>query len=652
MNWRILALLGAGWLFWLPATAQEPSVLMNELFYDAPASDAGNEWIELVNVRDTPVNLAGWKIQRGGTSFTTVFTFPDGAVINPWQRLLVGESNVPGVAFTASLTFQNGGEASDGVRLVAPDGSVPDVLLYDEPNTNGLPDASGAAGSVFAPDVQEGRSLARIPDGQHAGGDSRDFSDTGSPTPGAANAQSSPEATPAATPGPTVTPSPSPRSSPIPNTVSAARVVVSEVFPNPTGDDRDGEFVELFNDGSGTADLTGFSLDDGDGGSTPAALPAGITIPPGGYRSFSGRETRLVFNNDADRARLLRPDGTRQHELVYERIPGEGFAYARRPDGTAAWTKTPTPGRANVFPVESTAARSAVPRASASPRSQSSPMVKGATGVSPAGAPRVASPQPRGTQPAPASPSAHTGEAATPRAAARPSLPREQTLPGASSPAPLSIADARRVPLGQSVLAHGVVVVPPRVFDPHLFYLGGSGIGVVLPEGSLPELVLGDTVIVRGVIAEIHHERVIALSRAEDIQRGERSAPPSPHDLKLRDVGESWEGSLVRVTGRVREKAEESLLLEDGVARLRVIAAPPASYGGTEFSVGQELLVSGIVSEDDDGYRLLPRGPADVRIQQGTRDVRPIWKRPLSIIALGCLAAAALFTAGKYRVGR
>lgn len=59
----------------------------------------------------------------------------------------------------------------------------------------------------------------------------------------------------------------------------AVHVVINEVLSNPSGPESSGEWIELYNDGTGTVDLDAFELLDA-GGST--LLPA-HELPPGGY---------------------------------------------------------------------------------------------------------------------------------------------------------------------------------------------------------------------------------------------------------------------------------------------------------------------------------------------------------------------------------
>ncbi len=357
----------------LAVHADTPSVVMNEVLYDAVGSDTGQEWIELFNAGSGDVLLDGWRIERGGTSFASVFTFPSNTHLAPGAFLLVGEAAVPHADFTATLVFQNGGDATDGIRLLNAHGDVVDVVLYDAPNSNGLPDERGSSGTSFAPDVAEGHSLARVSDGADTHASETDFRDARVPTPRQSNSTLSATPTPEA-------------SSPTPGNnaaIAEGALVVNEVLPDPVGDDAAGEFVELHNLSAQTIALDGLRLDDADGGSTAYVIPSGTTIAAGGYRSFPRSETKLAFNNDGDTARLLTADGAVMHATTYEDVPREGAAWARR-NTAYEWTLSPTGGSANSFtPLptptpKATAGSASSPRASAqSARASVSPTPTG-----------------------------------------------------------------------------------------------------------------------------------------------------------------------------------------------------------------------------------------------------------------------------------
>ena len=177
--WFILYLILSTLLF-----AQD--VVINEVLYDPEGADTGYEWIELYNNSNLPLNLQDWTIEKAGTSFDAVFTFPN-IEIEPYSFLLIGEEFVPNIDLTAILAFQNGGSETDGLRLISADGLYTDTILYDSPNTNELPDDISNPGEYFTLDVSDGNSLARKYDGEDSDNCEMDFFECINPTPGETN---------------------------------------------------------------------------------------------------------------------------------------------------------------------------------------------------------------------------------------------------------------------------------------------------------------------------------------------------------------------------------------------------------------------------------------------------------------------------------
>lgn len=174
-------------LFWmLIGSLFAQNVVINEVLYDPDGADTGYEWIELYNSSDQTVNLQDWTIEKAGTSFGLVFTFPN-INIEPYGFLLIGEEFVPNTDITTNLAFQNGDSETDGIRLSSPYGLYTDTVLYDSPNTNELPDDVSNPGEYFAPDVSDGNSLARKHDGEDSNNCEIDFFECANPTPGEAN---------------------------------------------------------------------------------------------------------------------------------------------------------------------------------------------------------------------------------------------------------------------------------------------------------------------------------------------------------------------------------------------------------------------------------------------------------------------------------
>ena len=147
----------------LAPTAQA-QIIVNEFFADPVGADTGLEWLELVNISDTAVDLVGWEIQRATTFWSIRHIFPYSIVLYPGEHLVVGE---PGVAFAdetvATLSLGNALSTGDGIRVCNAFGQIKDVVIYGPNNTDNLYDDSGAIATSLGPAPMEGLSVARIP---------------------------------------------------------------------------------------------------------------------------------------------------------------------------------------------------------------------------------------------------------------------------------------------------------------------------------------------------------------------------------------------------------------------------------------------------------------------------------------------------------
>jgi len=135
-------------------------------------------------------------------------------------------------------------------------------------------------------------------------------------------------------------------------TENAFTIFINELYPNPDGDDAEGEFIELANARTVTIDLANWSLDDDEGGSHPYTFPEHTFISPQSFLAFPARSTHLTLNNTHDAARLFAPDGTLVDSMYYDKVV-EGASYGKF-GGEWQWTAQPTPGEINVLLAAST----------------------------------------------------------------------------------------------------------------------------------------------------------------------------------------------------------------------------------------------------------------------------------------------------------
>ncbi|HEB01374.1 MAG TPA: PKD domain-containing protein [Candidatus Portnoybacteria bacterium] len=131
-------------------------------------------------------------------------------------------------------------------------------------------------------------------------------------------------------------------------TIYSSGLVINEFLPNPKGDDKTGEWIELFNNNDLIADLSGWQLDDEEDGSSPFTFPSYSLLGPYQYLVLPRATTDLALNNDEDTVRLLYPNGVVASQVSYSEV-SEGQSSNRTVEDSFLWSTAPTPGLANII---------------------------------------------------------------------------------------------------------------------------------------------------------------------------------------------------------------------------------------------------------------------------------------------------------------
>lgn len=137
---------------------------------------------------------------------------------------------------------------------------------------------------------------------------------------------------------------------------------VSEFIPNPVGSDEEGEWIELYDNSDKVVDLSGWKIDDEEGGSTPFTVGINTFINPKDYLIFKRSQTNLALNNDSDEVRLFHPDGVLVEKIAYEKVT-EGESYATV-DNQWQWTDQPTLAAKNLAHTDKSTEKSEISLAS------------------------------------------------------------------------------------------------------------------------------------------------------------------------------------------------------------------------------------------------------------------------------------------------
>lgn len=270
----------------------------SEIFPDPEGVDTEGEFIELLRP-EGGASPEGWRItDTKGRSF--VF---EGAVSAGFIALSYSVTGIPLV---------NGGGS---LSLFAPDGTFVETVTY--------------------PSAPVGKSFAKT--------DEDAWQWTAESTPGLPNAFPDPIIE-----EPENTEDEHPEAleeDDVPNII-AGSISITEFMPDPVGSD-DLEWIELFNDSEGSITLSGWRIDDAEGGSPPHTFTSADMLAPG-VTIFPRAVTKLALNNTEDDVRLIDPNGTIVESIHYADVR-EGSSYARSGD-VWAWSDAPTPGEPNPIP--------------------------------------------------------------------------------------------------------------------------------------------------------------------------------------------------------------------------------------------------------------------------------------------------------------
>ena len=329
--WPLIAFLAAVAAFPPDSLGQTPiftgpctrrtDIVLSEIMY-APAGDPavnGNlEFIELYNSSPISADLAGWTL-RGNVDYT----FPAGTRLAGGQFLTIAAApaalTTAGVVGTVLGPWTGTLPNSTGrVRLVkASGGIVLETDYHDDPPWPLAADGGGHSLVLARPAFGESRAEAWAASADHGG------------SPGAVDPR-------------TLTPSPA---------TSLERVVISEILSSSIPPSLD--FVELFNPGPGSADLSGCRLSP-DRALPGYQIPSGTLLAAGSYLAFPG--TTMGFSPDESGGDLFlrAPDGLKV--LAARRYHGQDSALSHGPvpvlSNTWQELTVPTPGTGNAPPFQ------------------------------------------------------------------------------------------------------------------------------------------------------------------------------------------------------------------------------------------------------------------------------------------------------------
>lgn len=348
---------------------------------------ADQEFVELYNTTDKPIDVSAWKLQyksATGTSWTDKTTL-HGSLDAHSHYLLVSDKypNPPIAALEGqalALDVFNAGLSDSAGHVRIADFVVPTVPVVHDLLAWGTT-ANAAEGNMPAVAPGSGKGLQRkSSDGKFIDTDnnSSDFELSSSPLaqadplyvalviepiptpePAAEPITTAPDPDPSPTGSTTQQPPVTPPSSddpPSPPAIVLMPPQITELLPNPAApaSDSTDEFIELYNPNDGPLDLKGYKLQSGNTFSYNYTFDV-VVLAAHEYRAFLVTQTGDILSNTSGQARLLDSVGIVVGQTDQYGSAKEGQAWALINDPATSswqWTTTPTPNVPNVLTAE------------------------------------------------------------------------------------------------------------------------------------------------------------------------------------------------------------------------------------------------------------------------------------------------------------
>jgi cysteine-rich repeat protein len=608
-------------------------VLINEFVSDP--SDGENEWIEIYNNTSKEIDLSNWHIEDGSGAKTNLSGKLGGESANKFLVIENPKGNL--------------NNSGDLIVLRDEKNNLIDQVAYGNWN-DGNKDNN-------APAASDPNSVARKSDGFNTFNNANDFAVTSNITKGASNIIEDE------------------------NSLALKKdaasydystdILISEIFPNPTGDETRQEFIELYNAGDREVDLTGWSVGSG----SKKYIITGNKNNPRKNNIIKSKnflviyrtESRLALNNSGGEVSVYQPLKDDPYQtLKYDKAEeSRSYDYVSSQNGELIydWSETVTPDKENVikkinnppdvvfnvskniyvdepaiFDSSDTEDKEGDALkfswnfgdgvSSILPNPDHAYLKAGAYTVNLTvsdGENEVKKEKVIEVKDRKAAKSATTKTTGATKVVKSTVSKKSASTKSASIKSAkaksktasvkfqlINLEEAKDAELNSFVATKGTVAVLPGVLGSQYFYITGSpGIQIYNYKKDFPVLKVGDYIEVKGEITQSNNEKRIKTAGQMDIKVLEHKAPPAFTIASAEDV-EEYPGQLIEVKGEVTGKKGSTVYLDDGTAETSVYIKKATNIKLADIKAGNNISVVGIVGKNSAGTIVLPRSQNDI----------------------------------------
>ena len=338
------------------------------------------------------------------------------------------------------------------------------------------------------------------------------------------------------------------------------RIVISEIYPNPIGNDNreeNYEWIEIYNNSDSKVNLKGWRIDDIlNKGSKPYLIIEDIVINPRNFVVFQNSQTKIVLNNSGDEINILWPDETVVDNLKYGKSK-EGYSYNWVSSDSWDWSKKTTPGNNNIVGNNNVLQNEEV----------------------------------KGTQ-----------------------EKSDDVDNNKLDYVKTNISEVKNLKKYSRVKISGIVSTPVGIFSDRSFYLSGSGIQVYSYEIISKKFNIGDEIELVGRLSEIGGEKRILIDDTNSITILTRDNLLKPKSISPNDLTDELVGSLIIIEGKVSEIGENLFYITDKNGKIKIYIKPDTGIIISDIKKDSWVTITGQVSKTSLGHRILPRFQNDIKL--------------------------------------
>ncbi len=287
-------------------SGDQKNIFLNELFPNPIGSDKGKEFVEIYNSGDTAISLENWTIKKTSTKGKIkVYKFKTSDEIKSKEYFIIKTSGL-----------NNDGAT---VELLDGDDNLIDKVKYDKVVEGQSYNFTKQENEWYWAEVSEGEKNISRNDGESSEGNNGGDDEGG----GGEGDDSSGKTYP--------------------------KIIISELLPNPSGNEKEKEFIELYNPNDKEVNLKSWQLRDA-GKTGHYDIMNNIIIPPKGFWVVYRVDFKFALNNSgSETVKLIAPNDKIIDEVSYEGSK-EDFSYSYNFQKQKwFWTKFLTPGKQNKF---------------------------------------------------------------------------------------------------------------------------------------------------------------------------------------------------------------------------------------------------------------------------------------------------------------